>query len=308
MTRRTLILGSAAALAAAREPRKLATILGGIYGQQITEPVYTQTFALLGRLRLGHPEAEIRELMEPFARQTPAKLTPSHISGALIYPEIGLATAAEKLAYEAKIELYSEMSDGIFMGPPLLARLGMHDEAVAHWKAIETLCLRKDGIYRHSPLHETAWGRGNAFPALGMALTLEHLSKKHSGYAAMLASYQGLCKTIAKFQTSNGMWRQVIDNESSYEEFSCTAMIGAAMKRGLKRKWLKGDPYETAVTDAYVAIDKRTRDDGSVEGVCESTGKQTSLEAYLTRRAITGIDPRGGAMALFFATEFLKSS
>ncbi len=306
MTRRTLVLGAAAMNATAREPRKLATILGGIYGQQVTEPVYTQTFALLGRLRLGHPEAEIRELMESFARQTPAKLTPSHLSGALIYPEIGLATAAEKLALEATVGMYSEMSDGMFMGPPLLARLGIHDDAVAHWKAIETFCLRKDGIYRHSPLHETAWGRGNAFPALGMALTLEHLSKKHRGYGEMLAAYQRLCQTLAKFQTSNGLWRQVVDNESSYEEFSCTAMIGAAIKRGLKRKWLKGDPYETCVEDAYVAIDKRTRDDGSVEGVCESTGKQKSLEAYLTRRAITGIDARGGAMALYFATEMMR--
>lgn len=308
MTRRTLILGTAAAIAAAREPRKLATILGGIYGQQITEPVYTQTFALLGRLRLGHPEAEIRDLMEPFARQTPAKLTPSHLSGALIYPEIGLSGAAERLASEATVALYSEMSDGVFMGPPLLSRVGMHDEAVAHWKAIESLCLRKDGLYRHSPLHEAAWGRGNAFPALGLALTLDTLPKKHRAYPEMLAAFQKHCQTLAKFQTSNGLWRQVIDHESSYEEFSCTAMIGAALKRGLKRKWLKGDPFETAVTDAYIAIDKRTRDDGSVEGVCESTGKQTSLEAYLNRRAITGIDPRGGAMALYFATEFLKSS
>jgi hypothetical protein len=37
--------------------------------------------------------------------------------------------------------------------------------------------------------------------------------------------------------------------------------------------------------------------------VCESTNKQPSLDAYLYRAAILGQDPRGGAMALLFATE-----
>ena len=37
--------------------------------------------------------------------------------------------------------------------------------------------------------------------------------------------------------------------------------------------------------------------------VCEGTGKQTSLRAYLDRKAILGPDDRGGAMALLVATE-----
>jgi hypothetical protein len=37
--------------------------------------------------------------------------------------------------------------------------------------------------------------------------------------------------------------------------------------------------------------------------VCESTGKQASVDAYLNRLAILDRDPRGGAMALLFATE-----
>jgi hypothetical protein len=37
--------------------------------------------------------------------------------------------------------------------------------------------------------------------------------------------------------------------------------------------------------------------------VCESTNKQNSLDAYLKRAASLDKDPRGGAMALLFATE-----
>jgi hypothetical protein len=37
--------------------------------------------------------------------------------------------------------------------------------------------------------------------------------------------------------------------------------------------------------------------------VCESTNKQNTLEDYLNRAALLGPDPRGGAMAMLFATE-----
>ncbi|MDX2268645.1 MAG: glycoside hydrolase family 88 protein [Bryobacter sp.] len=300
MKRRTLLLSPLALRA--REPKLLATVLANIYGQEVSEPVYTQTFALLGRLRAGAKVEEIRPLVDSFARQSPAKLTPSHLSGALIYPEVGLTEAARRLAGEASVDLYNQMSDGVFMGPPLLARVGMFDQALEHYLAIEKLCLRTDGLYRHSPLCEAAWGRGNAFPALGLALTLEAFPKKHPGYAHLLAAFQKHCQELSRHQTSGGMWRQVIDEGKAWEEYSATAMIGAAYRMGVRRKWLPKDPYDTAAREAYIAIDRLTGNDGVVKGVCESTGKQATLEAYLNRRAITGIDPRGGAMALWFAT------
>jgi unsaturated rhamnogalacturonyl hydrolase len=37
--------------------------------------------------------------------------------------------------------------------------------------------------------------------------------------------------------------------------------------------------------------------------VCESTNKQKTLQDYLDRAALLGPDPRGGAMAMLFATE-----
>jgi hypothetical protein len=43
--------------------------------------------------------------------------------------------------------------------------------------------------------------------------------------------------------------------------------------------------------------------DGRLVDVCESTGKQPSLEAYLNRAAILDRDPRGGGMAMLLATE-----
>ena len=74
---------------------------------------------------------------------------------------------------------HNEMSDAVFMAGPILAATGKltgerkyFDAAATHFASMRKLCLRDDGIYRHSPLCEAAWGRGNGFPALGLAWAL----------------------------------------------------------------------------------------------------------------------------------------
>ena len=54
---------------------------------------------------------------------------------------------------------------------------------------------------------------------------------------------------------------------------------------------------------AWAAIAARISPTGELTGVCESTGKQKTLDGYLHRKALSGRDARGGGMALLFATE-----
>jgi unsaturated rhamnogalacturonyl hydrolase len=96
---------------------------------------------------------------------------------------------------------------------------------------------------------------------------------------------------------------EVIDEPASYPEFSATAMIATAMLRGIRNGWLDAGSYQPRVDLAWRAILARTDADGRLMDVCESTGKQKSLNDYLHRAAILDRDPRGGAMALLFATE-----
>jgi len=99
------------------------------------------------------------------------------------------------------------------------------------------------------------------------------------------------------------MWREVIDHPESYKEFSATAMIATAMVRAVRNGWLDSKTYQPLIDKAWTAIAARIGPSGELTGVCESTGKQKSLEDYLHRKAINGRDARGGGMALFFATE-----
>src|SRR5262245_63932361 len=47
---------------------------------------------------------------------------------------------------------------------------------------------------------DAAWGRGNAFAALGLALTLSEFPKDHPAYAPLVASYRAHMAALARFQ------------------------------------------------------------------------------------------------------------
>lgn len=291
----------------ARSPAALAGQLAGQYGQQLIDAVYTLSFSVWGRMRAGQVEPS-RALLRDVP--WPAKLSSSHYSGhlayAALYEKTGDPWARDRVVQAAlaarENPLHSEMSDSIFMVCPLLAKAGklsgdasFYDSALRHFEFMRKLCLRPDGLYRHSPLCEAAWGRGNAFPLLGLALALRDIPASHSAYSPLRDAFHAHARQLVKRQTPLGTWRQVIDHPSAWQEFSCTAMIGWALH-------LSGGSYAGAVKKAWLAVNRRTGLDGSVMDVCESTGKQKSLEDYLNREAILGIDPRGGAMALMFAT------
>jgi hypothetical protein len=78
------------------------------------------------------------------------------------------------------------------------------------------------------------------------------------------------------------------------------------MLRGIRAGWLDSKSYQLPFDRAWRALRMRISADGRLIDVCESTGKQPSLDDYLNRVAILDRDPRGGGMALLLATEILN--
>jgi unsaturated rhamnogalacturonyl hydrolase len=205
---------------------------------------------------------------------------------------------------------HGEYSDAIFMGTVIAAQAGSltgerkyYDFAARHLAFMRRLVQRPDGLYRHIPAVDAAWGRGNAFAALGLTLTLDELPMDHPERESILAAYRDLMAKLLPYQMPEGTWRNVIDYPGAYAEYSATAMFGFAMLRGVRRGWLPAEPYRNAIERAWQAVLVRTGPEGQLVNVCESTPRMPSLEAYVQRAAVFGTDPRGGAMALLFATE-----
>jgi rhamnogalacturonyl hydrolase YesR len=315
----------------ARSPRQLAQELAGHYGREFNQPWYIEAIALIARARLGDLE-DVRRLVEPYvdgSKDSLARPSELVLGGHIIFTELARRTGDARytamvrkvadLGFDASGQMLEAMpyneqfSDGIFMGTVIVAQAGAltgqskyFDLADRHLRFMQQLDLRKDGLYRHQPATDAAWGRGNGFAALGLALTLSDLPHGHTGYAHALQSYRQLMAALLPWQTRDGLWRNVIDYPGAYPEFSATAMIGFAMQRGLENGWIKGRRYHQSVDRAWLAVNSRSSSSGSFIDVCESTARMTSLDQYLHRAAILGSDPRGGAMAMLFATELIK--
>jgi unsaturated rhamnogalacturonyl hydrolase len=210
---------------------------------------------------------------------------------------------------------HNGFSDSVFMGTAIVAQAGAltgerkyFDMADRHLRFMQKLDLRPDELYRHEPGTNMAWGRGNAFVTLGLALVLTDLPKNHPGYEHALQSYRTLMKTLLPLQDRDGLWRNVVNLPGTYAEFTATAIIGFALQRGLEKAWIKGRDYRQAVDQAWLAVNSRTSFNGTFIDVCESTARQASNDDYIKRRAILGPDPRAGGMAMLFATERMGAS
>lgn len=312
----------------ARTPRQIAEELALTYGRELDQFTYIPGMALIARLRLGHT-ADVERLIAPWidgARDPLARPNSLVLAGHLVFAALAESTAdrryvnalrraadlgfTETGAMRESMPFHDEMSDSLFMATAILARAGKltgdrryFDMAARHVAFMQKIVLRGDGLYRHSPLSDAAWGRGNAFPALGLALTLEDFPSDHPAYPDLLASFRRHMAALATHQTPEGLWRQVVDHPGAYAEFSSTAMIGLSMLKGIRRGWLDGSAYRPRVEAAWRAVAARIGRDGVLFDVCESTNKQRSLDDYLRRAAILDRDARGGGMAMLFAVE-----
>lgn len=312
----------------ARTPHELAAELARTYGHDFNQPWYIQAIALTAQLRLGHLQ-EVERLAEPYVdgkRDSLAHPNSLVFAGHLLFGELYRRTgdprylarvrAAADYGFEADgrmkeaMPFHNGFSDSLFMGTDILAQAGAltgerryFDMAARHIEFMRRLDLRPDGLYRHHPGTEVAWGRGNAFAAIGFALALSDFPPKHPAFGRILRDYRALMAALLAHQDGDGMWRNVIDLRGSYSEFSATAMIAFAMQRGIERGWLPKRRYEAAVERAWPAVLARVGPEGSLVDVCESTARAQTLDDYMSRTAILGPDPRGGAMAMMLATE-----
>lgn len=312
----------------ARTPRELAEELAQYYGHDFDQPLYIQAIALVAQARLGHVE-DVRRLVEPYVSgakdilQRPNSLV---LAGHMVFTELARRTGdaryvqmvrrAADLGFEPdgtmkeSMPYHDQYSDSVFMGTVVAAQAGgltgerkYFDLAARHVAFMQNIVLRPDGLYRHQPLTDAAWGRGNAFPAIGLALALSEFPQGHPAYPRLLNDFRSHMTVLARFQTPDGLWRNVVDYPGAYLEFSATAMIGFAMLRGIRSGWLPAAEFQPHVDAAWRAVRARVGPQGHVVDGCESTTKMKSLEEYLHRAAILGPDPRSGAMAMLFATE-----
>lgn len=162
-----------------------------------------------------------------------------------------------------------------------------------------------NGLFFHAPDSQYYWGRGNGWFAAGMAELLRSMPKNHPQRARIMKGYQTMMASLLKYQTENGLWRQLIDVPESWEETSGTGMFAFAMVTGVKEKWLDAKTYGPAARKAWLGLVKHIDENGNVTDVCVGTNKGFSVQYYLDRERKTG-DLHGQAPVLWTASALMR--
>lgn len=320
---------AAQAQAPAADPLAIARILAAKYPAQPTMS-YIPALSWSSSLRLSaltkEPqwrEKALKDIQAFVSGQTAAIAEPYRLTsfaGALAFADAasmaGDAAAgalAQKVAAfilpqapDEVIRFATGWTDDMFMASSILSRVdnGKHGAVVG--KLLTTYAARlqqPDGIFIHATDGPHAWGRGNGFALLGVTEALTHLPNDWADRAKVLEIYRTHVNALAKLQSDDGSWRQIVNEPTSYRELTVTAMVTASMARGVRLGWIDRATFEPIINRGWIAVAARVNSDGTVKDVCSGTGAQPTKEYYLNRPAINGADDRGGAMALLAAIE-----
>ncbi|MEJ2275801.1 MAG: glycoside hydrolase family 88 protein [Woeseiaceae bacterium] len=160
----------------------------------------------------------------------------------------------------------------------------------------------ESGLFYHSPDAPIFWGRGNGWVAAAMIEVLRSMPADHPLRATILTRFDHMMHTLLRYQSDNGMWRQVVDYPYSWAESSATAMFAYAMAAGINEGLLDADEFAAPVRAAWRALRAHVDRDANLREVCVGTGKENDLEYYLKRPRVDG-DLHGQAPLLWLAVE-----
>lgn len=164
---------------------------------------------------------------------------------------------------------------------------------------------RPNGLFYHAPDVPFYWGRGNGWMAAGMAELLRYLPKDNKDRSRILKGYRKMMKSLKKYQTSDGLWNQLIDEPDCWVETSGSAMFTFAFITGVKQGWLKAKEYGPAARKAWMALIPYINEKNDVREVCVGTNKKNSKQYYYDRPRHTG-DHHGQAPYLWCTVALLE--
>jgi rhamnogalacturonyl hydrolase YesR len=174
-------------------------------------------------------------------------------------------------------------------------------EMVAYLRKLQ----QPNGLFFHADDVPFFWGRGNGWVAVGMTEMLLSLPPQHALRAEILSAYKKMMAELARYQNTDGTWRQLIDHPEAWEESSSTGMFTFAMIEGVRHGWLAEETFGPVARRGWIALAGFLDQNADVTNVCAGTGKENSYDYYLARPRRTG-DFHGQAPLLWAARALLE--
>ena len=162
-----------------------------------------------------------------------------------------------------------------------------------------------NGLFFHAPDAQFYWSRGNGWQAAGMTELLLSLPKDHALRPRIVKGYNLMMESLLKYQSEDGLWRQLVDHPESWVETSGTGMFTFAFVTGVKKGWLPKKTFGPAARKAWLGLAKHIDSNANVTDVCVGTNKGFSVQYYMDRARAVG-DLHGQAAALWSVMALLR--
>jgi rhamnogalacturonyl hydrolase YesR len=195
-----------------------------------------------------------------------------------------------------QIESYRATGDTVYLNRAVV-------ETVAYLNKLQ----QPNGLFHHGPEAPFFWGRGNGWVAAGLAEVISELPEDHPQFGAIEEGYVKMMDALLQYQSEDGMWRQLIDVDSSWEESSCTGMFGYAIAVGVQKGILDARLFGPSYRKAWLSLTNHITKEGKVTDVCVGTGQSKQIDYYLNRPKVTG-DFHGQAPVLWLAFCLMQES
>jgi len=188
-------------------------------------------------------------------------------------------------------------ADDLYMSAPFLVRYYLRTgERSALDEAVQQFLLYKQYLFmpelklmshvhdfKHGQATGVPWGRGNGWTVFSLSELLAVVPEEHPERERLLRFFNELCEGYLAVQGDSGLWRQVLDQPSAYEEASCTAMFIYAFARGVRYGWLSREAdYVRAAILGWEGLTRLAIDrEGNVYGVCSGSRYSFSPDYYI---------------------------
>jgi unsaturated rhamnogalacturonyl hydrolase len=175
---------------------------------------------------------------------------------------------------------------------------------------IKYLYDKKCGLYYHgwdfNGYHnygEVHWARGNSWYACGLVDFLEMVEVERGLKEYLLDTFRAQVSALEKYQSAEGLWHTIIDDETSYLETSATAAFGYGILKGVRKGYLD-KKYLSMGLKALEGVISQIEEDGTVQGV--SYGTPVGNDSQFYRDIPVCPMTYGQALTILLLTEALK--
>jgi unsaturated rhamnogalacturonyl hydrolase len=187
--------------------------------------------------------------------------------------------------------------DDLYMSVPALAQMGKltgdtkyFDDAVKQILQFSQRMFNKnEGLYMHGWVQDMAthpefyWARCNGWAMLAVNELLDVLPENHPGRPEVLSLLRSHIKGIAKVQSGNGFWHQLVNRNDSYLETSATAIFTYCVAHSINMGWIDAQAHGPMAVLGWNAVQTKVNSKGEVEGTCVGTGMAFDPAFYYNR-------------------------